>query len=575
MKKVQREEMIYMAIVITFLLASFLYGINRVYGFSLFPDEFGYWASAAKVVGYDWSGISSLGSYYSFGYSLILAPILCIFRDALWAYRAAVTANAALLVASLFLLNSILRQLLPNLQAKCRILFAGIAVCYPTWFMYMNMTLTEIVLVFTVLLVCYFLLRYLKTMRVMDLILTALATGYLYTIHMRTVAIVLAVVCAVLVRMITNSGKSKKQLILGALGLLGILGVGVRGVTFIKELVQANVYTEAEEAVLAVNDYAGQWNKVLGIFSLKGMSRFLVSLIAKVFYLGMASFGLFYYGLAFMIQKICDRKETKEKRCFYLFLLLAVVGQILVCAIYAQDYGRIDALLYGRYNEHILPMVMALGCVMLLRGKHTGKLLTGMVVLGIPTVAMIEHVIAKYGMTNIHDGYFISGMSYLLRYVPFEPENYFWKAFALSAVFCLVLYGVFLLIRKKWEWLWMLCVVVGLECLMGLSLGEYYTFRYNALAYADLSLGERLEGMLLEPERRLVSYGNNSSDHYISSIQFVLRDTQIYLVEEDAYDMLKERVIVLVSGTHGKEEELEQYYTKRKAYGSFWVYYNE
>lgn len=573
-KRKEKEEIAYIAGILGFLIISYLYGIKRVYGFSLFPDEFGYWASAARLVGYDWSEVSSLGSYYSFGYSLILAPILCIFRDALWAYRAAVTVNAILLVASFFLMNHILERLLPNLQKKYRIVFAGIAICYPTWFLYMNMTLTEIVLVFTVLLVCDCLLRFMETMRLRDLLMTALATGYLYTIHMRTVAIVLAVVLTVIVRIVMHHKKDIRKLMKIASILLVILVVGILGVTFVKELVQAQVYSQAEQSRLAINDYAGQWHKVRSIFTLEGATRFLVSLIAKVFYLGMASFGLFYYGLAWIVKQILN-KEEKEKRCFYLFLLLAVIGQILVCAIYAQGYERIDALLYGRYNEHILPLVMALGCVMLVRGKHVGRILIGILLSGILAVALIEHVIVKYGMTNIHEGYFISGMSYLLRYVAFEPENYFWKAFVLSVFFCLVLYGVFWVIRKHREFLWLLCAVIGVECLLGLSLGEYYTFRYNALAYADLQLGERLGAMVEEPGRRIVSYGNSSSDHFISSIQFVLRDEHIVLIEEDAFEELQEQDLVLVSGTHGEEERLLEYYTEQKAYGSFWLYYNE
>lgn len=576
MKRIrEKEEIVYVAGVILFLVISYLYGIKRVYGFSLFPDEFGYWASAARLVGYDWSAVSSLGSYYSFGYSLILAPILCIFRDALWAYRAAVTVNAILLVASFFLMNHILGRLLPDLHKKYRIVFAGIAICYPTWFLYMNMTLTEIVLVFTVLLVCDCLLRFMATMRFRNLFMTALATGYLYTIHMRTVAIVLAVVLTVIVRIVMHHKKDIKKLMKVTGVLLVILVVGIMGVTFVKELVQAQVYSQAEQSMLAVNDYAGQWHKVRSIFTLEGIGRFIVSLIAKVFYLGMASFGLFYYGLAWVIKQIWNKEEKKEKRCFYLFLLLAVIGQILICAIYAQGYGRIDALLYGRYNEHVLPLVMALGCVMLVRGKHVGRILIGILLSGIPAVALIEHVIVKYGMTNIHEGYFISGMSYLLRHVTFEPENYFWKAFVLSALFCLVLYGVFWVIRKHRELLWILCVVIGVECLLGLSLGEYYTFRYNALAYADLQLGGRLGEMVEESGRRIVSYGNSSSDHFISSIQFVLRDEHIVLIAEDAFEELQERDLVLVSGTHGEEERLLEYYAEQKAYGSFWLYYNE
>ena len=58
------------------------YGLGRIYGFVLFPDEFGYWAHAAGILGYDWSSITSLGSYYSFGYSVILIPIMALFNNA-------------------------------------------------------------------------------------------------------------------------------------------------------------------------------------------------------------------------------------------------------------------------------------------------------------------------------------------------------------------------------------------------------------------------------------------------------------------------------------------------------------
>ena len=53
------------------ILSVCMYGIYSIVGFSYYPDEFGYWSSAAVNIGYDWSEVASLGSYYSFGYSLI------------------------------------------------------------------------------------------------------------------------------------------------------------------------------------------------------------------------------------------------------------------------------------------------------------------------------------------------------------------------------------------------------------------------------------------------------------------------------------------------------------------------
>ena len=70
----------------------------------LIPDEFGYWTYAATLSGCDWSDIVSLGSYYSFGYTLILYPIFQIFQDSIVAYRAAVTVNFLLMILAYFVL---------------------------------------------------------------------------------------------------------------------------------------------------------------------------------------------------------------------------------------------------------------------------------------------------------------------------------------------------------------------------------------------------------------------------------------------------------------------------------------
>ncbi len=563
-----------MAVVAAFLVFGFLYGIGRIYGFSLFPDEFGYWASAAKVLGYDWSEIASLGSYYSFGYSLILIPILLLTGDAVTAYRAAVTVNGVLLAAAFFILWRLLKRLLPEPAPGLPVLFAGIAVCYPVWFMYMNMTLTEIVLVFSFVLVCELLLLYVETMRVRELLLLALATGYLYTVHMRTIAVVAAVVLIVVISTVV-SGMKTRTLVKRMLFTAAVLAVGIAVAAAGKRIVQEGVYTNAGQDLLARNDYMGQWQKIRRLFTVKGMCSFLVSLLGKVFYLGTASFGLFYYGMAYVIRKLRNRAERKSIRCFYLFLLLAVTGQILVCAVYTNEYGRIDELLYGRYDEHILPVVMALGCAALLEMKRPWRAILSALGAGIPVVLLIEHVIVKYRMTNIHSGYFIAGMSYLLRYLKFEPENYFWKAYALAAVFCLILFGAFMWIRKYRETAWLLCAVIGLECLLGLSLGEQFPFSYNTIAYTNNDFVGVLSELCEEPGRRIVSYGNKDDDSFISVIQFALREEKIYLVEDGAFEALRERDLVIVSGVHGEEEVFRESYQEQKAYGSFWLYYNE
>ena len=105
-KEENRQDIRFVVVFIVFSLVCLcMYGLHRIYGFSLFPDEFGYWASAAKVLGYDFSEVASIGSYYSFGYSLILLPILHLLSDSVLAYRCAVVVNLLLQILSFFILG--------------------------------------------------------------------------------------------------------------------------------------------------------------------------------------------------------------------------------------------------------------------------------------------------------------------------------------------------------------------------------------------------------------------------------------------------------------------------------------
>ena len=61
------------------LIAIFsIYRIRELVLPSILNDEFGYWANAAHIFGYDWSGVVSMSPYYSYGYSLFLFPFFFI-----------------------------------------------------------------------------------------------------------------------------------------------------------------------------------------------------------------------------------------------------------------------------------------------------------------------------------------------------------------------------------------------------------------------------------------------------------------------------------------------------------------
>ena len=561
---------------IVLLICILMYGIGRIYGFIIYPDEFGYWASAARVLGYDWSKIASLGSYYSYGYSILLIPILFVFNNPVTAYRVAIVMNMLLLLGTFFLLLEIISILFPKKKVELRIIFSGIAAFYPTWIFYMQITLAEVALVFAFCLVCFALLKYLDTGHVWWMIFLVVSMGFLYTIHMRTVAVLLAGCLIFLGRLLGHNKKAKQFM-----AFCGLLVLCLSIAVLLKRVVQSHIYVDSGAEQLAINDYAGQWEKIVSIFTKEGSKAFLVSFIGKIYYLGVASFGLFYLGCAFMIKRIFrsirERKKWGRNVYFYLFVFLTVVGEVFINAIYCKGYTRVDSLTYGRYDELVLPIVMILGLHELSfvcqRMSKCVCVFGIVLVFNMAATWLLEYTVSTYNITNLHGGYFIPGLCHALRIVPYRPETFFWWALLANSIISLLVWTVFSFCIFKTGWEQILWVIVGLEAVLGIMLCEQFTYPYNRVSYGNAYLADELEERLDEG-RRLVSYQNDPDDVFISSLQFLLRDAEIVLISENEKEQLDPTDLVVLYAREDDKGYLMTQYKRCKAYGSFWFYYN-
>ena len=189
----------YLFIFVLLLFCYYMYSIHQIYSFELIPDEFGYWTYAATLSGCDWSDIVSLGSYYSFGYTLILYPIFQIFQDSIVAYRAAVTVNFLLMILAYFvLLKNIMRLQEERQKTISLVLITGIAILYPSWLHYSRSTMTEIAVMSMYIIICMLMTLYLDNHKPGILVALIISLIYIYTVHMRTVAILIAAVITLL-----------------------------------------------------------------------------------------------------------------------------------------------------------------------------------------------------------------------------------------------------------------------------------------------------------------------------------------------------------------------------------------
>lgn len=343
------------------------------------PDEYGYWAQAAKMVGYDWSMVSARQRYYSFGYGLILAPILRLFGSAQCRYRIAVFLQFAGMALSGFLLCDIFTEKKSEKiggEGIKTAIISGAVMFYATYLVYAQTTMAEICLTLLFLGITRIMKSYLEKPSVKKAVFLCALSVWLYTVHMRTVGVVLVCFLMILVgfsRKETEKREKTAQLML----IILFFVVCSAGAVLYKKYYQESLTVGDVAYNNVINDYAGQVGKIKYFFSIEGFWNFFVSLTGKLFYGISASFGVFFWGMLAAGEKFLGalkdlkvRRKLEGEQLFYCFIFLAVSAMLFTAALASIHPGRLDGLFYGRYYEFILPCILYLGVEKMLGTKY-------------------------------------------------------------------------------------------------------------------------------------------------------------------------------------------------------------
>ena len=143
------------------------------------------------MAGYDWSEMTALGYYYSFGYGFVLFPVLKLFPDGIAAYQAAIGLNVILTGISFWLIQGIMKELFPKTNEVERAFLGGIAIFYPSWIFYMQMTMAETLLMFLFTVSIRLLILLIKNPGNLAAAVLALLLSYMYSVHMRMAGVAL------------------------------------------------------------------------------------------------------------------------------------------------------------------------------------------------------------------------------------------------------------------------------------------------------------------------------------------------------------------------------------------------
>lgn len=564
MKKQVKDRNILIAkgIMVLVIALVVLYDLNREEMIFITSDELGYWGAAAYFAKLDWSGVTSMWPYYAYGYGFLLAPILLITHNAVIAYKAAIVLNAVLLCGTFWLLDGIMVRLLPKWNRWMILLCTFAAALYSSAVFFAHMTMAEPVLAFGFCLLVRLFLRILEKPRKWCFAASAVLLSYLYMVHLRMIVIVIAFVMVLIVLLFTKKIKWSDALL-----FLVIMAIGLGAGEILRGQVTQALYTNKDLA--EGNSYAAQVDKVASAFSLEGIQNFLMSILGKIYYLGSASFLLFYWGVWFLIKKLKDyvlclkERRGQQQESAYLFLMLSFLGLLAISAITMMDFGRIDILMYGRYIEFMNGPILVCGLYELYENRNRWKLyivfaviqlaLTGMaygVLTGIESEELVfPSIIGVYGMAKV-DGVFYKDMFVILTVV---------KSLLLAAILC------FILCYRRGK-KWMASGVLGMA-VVWVIIGITPLEEAKDTAYQQASQ-EVAKEILKSNEDEPIYYVANEKDEnvgydytYIAYLQFLLPDMPITCVSYEELEKLEKPQFVITMANSSDINQLMDDYT--------------
>jgi hypothetical protein len=375
-KNVLLNQTILLAVISVFIFVLQIWHVNNLYLLYSLDDETGYWGVAASFAGYDWSSIMNYVSYYSYGYSFLLTPLYWIFDNPVYMYRAAIVMNGLFSVCTFWVQYRIVHMFFPRINKALQMGIPFCACVYSAYIVQSSVAWTEMWLTLVLNVVILLFIRLFASSSNLSFMGFGILLIYLFSIHQRTLGVAIAAT-GLLLLAVLNQRLSWNRL----LYYLGGLLTGYIPHTLISSYLKTNVFNGD---YASTGTFQGQIPKINSLITADGFFRLIKGLCGQIFYLGAASFLLFFMGAIYLLFLLYKRVIVKKnwKRMTHreygaLFVLLAAVGTIGISSISMLEGQRIDHAIYGRYNEIFSGIFICFGLGFIVNKK--GKIIPAII----------------------------------------------------------------------------------------------------------------------------------------------------------------------------------------------------
>lgn len=355
-ERLKKCIMHFLAIFIIFYLCCF--NLSKLRYIGVLNDEFGYWANAAALVGYDWHELIAETPYFAIGYSIWLVPIVKFLSSAeLW-YKAAIILNIFFLVAAYFLCCATGEKLFPNSNKEIIYLASLVVIIYPGNIAYSQIAWSETLQYLLVWCITYFIVRLEKRFTYSNLAIVLLLIIYSLCVHLRNISLIVVGVICLLMLLIKN----KKPWYV-FLSCFLILAVGYAFINWIKNYQILSYWNNSTAS--KVNNVTFNGNMLMWYMNslFHNFRIFLSSLGNKLFYLILGTGFLFVIAGGSFIMSIINkqylfRDEVISK--FWCFSIAVIAWGL--CSLQAMNWQeRKDLTVYSRYMEQAMGPIVFVG----------------------------------------------------------------------------------------------------------------------------------------------------------------------------------------------------------------------
>lgn len=377
-KEIKKKQMYYFLFIIL-IIVSCIWNIDKAVMPYCVSDEIGYWTAAAWMNGFDWSPLMSHSQYYGWGYGLLLSVIFRI-PDPVLRFRIAIIINAFLLVFVFIILSKSCNLLFKDMDEKVNIFIAGMATCYSYNILFAHTNMCEVFLTFLFALNVYIFLKVVEKPKPIYFFEIGILIFLQFATHLRMIVCIVALIITIILLGFMRKINKKKIIIITLFCLSTVLIV-----YFVKDLLVKGEYTSSyvAERLTGNEGIVKHLSIFRAAFSLEFWHKLFFSLEGKIFYL-LCSTSFFIIGaLGYMLnnikQYIIDKRLDEERvedayLSIKIYICLCFFGALAVDAIYALNPYRIDAVLYGRYVENLLPVLICIGCYWVIKNNNHKKI---------------------------------------------------------------------------------------------------------------------------------------------------------------------------------------------------------